>query len=43
MASVQVGGPNWIERHLQSYVQTDGADGHFLDFTQDENRAKGDG
>jgi deazaflavin-dependent oxidoreductase (nitroreductase family) len=33
MASVQVGEPNWIERHLQSYLQTDGADGHFLDFS----------
>jgi len=33
MSSVQVGGPDWVERHLKAYQATDGADGHRLDFT----------
>jgi deazaflavin-dependent oxidoreductase (nitroreductase family) len=33
-STVQVGAPGWIEQHLQGYLQTDGADGHLLDFTR---------
>ncbi|HET6971401.1 MAG TPA: nitroreductase/quinone reductase family protein, partial [Phenylobacterium sp.] len=31
--SIQVGGSDWIQRHLQAYLQSDGAEGHLLDFT----------
>lgn len=31
--SIQVGGSDWIERHLKAYLQSDGAEGHLLDFT----------
>jgi hypothetical protein len=31
-STLQVGGPGWIERHLQAYLATDGAEGHLLDF-----------
>lgn len=32
-SSVQVGGPDWIQRHLEAYQRTEGADGHLLDFS----------
>lgn len=32
-SSVQVGEPNWIERHCETYLRTGGEDGHFLDFS----------
>ena len=31
-STLQVGGPDWIERHLKAYLATDGAEGHLLDF-----------
>jgi len=31
--SVQVGGRDWIERHLRAYLESDGAEGHLLDFS----------
>lgn len=31
-SSLQVGGPDWIGRHLKAYLDTDGAEGHLLDF-----------
>lgn len=37
-STVQVGGSDWIERHLKTYLETDGADGHLLDFTRGGGR-----
>ena len=32
-SSVVVGAPNWQKQHLEAYLQTNGQDGHFLDFS----------
>ena len=31
-APFQVGSPGWHKQHLANYLETDGADGHYLDF-----------
>ena len=33
-STLQVGDPDWIERHLQAYLATNGAEGHLLDFSR---------
>ena len=30
---IEVGGANWIEAHLELYQHTNGAEGHFVDFS----------
>ncbi|HLY56305.1 MAG TPA: nitroreductase family deazaflavin-dependent oxidoreductase [Stellaceae bacterium] len=32
--NVEVGAPDWQKTHLKLYLSTDGADGHFVDFTR---------
>jgi len=35
MASkIEIGAPNWVETHRELYESTNGAEGHFLDFTR---------
>ena len=39
-STLQVGGPGWIDRHLQAYLATDGAEGHMLDFSPGGGRTE---
>lgn len=32
--TIEIGGPNWQEIHRDLYLKTDGAEGHFVDFTR---------
>src|SRR5271166_771404 len=31
---IEVGGPGWMEAHRDLYQKTDGAEGHFVDFSR---------
>jgi deazaflavin-dependent oxidoreductase (nitroreductase family) len=31
---IEVGGPNWMEAHRDLYQRTNGAEGHYVDFTR---------
>jgi deazaflavin-dependent oxidoreductase (nitroreductase family) len=31
---IEVGGPNWMEAHRELYERTNGAEGHFVDFSR---------
>src|SRR3954464_3771155 len=39
-STLQVGGPGWIERHLQAYLATDGAEAHRLASSPGGGRAQ---
>jgi deazaflavin-dependent oxidoreductase (nitroreductase family) len=33
-SNIEVGGPGWMEAHRELYQKTDGAEGHFVDFSR---------
>jgi len=33
-STIEVGGPGWTDAHLELYQRTNGAEGHFVDFTR---------
>lgn len=33
MSKIEIGAPGWQDTHLAAYLRTDGAEGHFVDFT----------
>ena len=32
MSNIVVGGPDWMQTHIDLYLKTDGAEGHYVDF-----------
>ena len=34
MSKIEIGAPGWQDAHLESYLRTDGAEGHLVDFSR---------